>query len=83
MSTSGSGRAPRSSAHEVLPNLKQAPLPARPRAVTVRFLNAEGVEEEEQARFLRLFKCNELQGYLISRPLPPEQIVEFVQARSG
>ncbi len=44
---------------------------------------AEGVEEEDQARLLRLFKCNELQGYLISRPLPPEQIVDFVRARGS
>ena len=33
MSTFGSGRAPRSSEHEALPNLKQVSLPARPRAV--------------------------------------------------
>jgi diguanylate cyclase (GGDEF)-like protein len=41
---------------------------------------AEGVEEEAQAAFLRRFKCNELQGYLISRPLPPERVVAFVRA---
>lgn len=43
---------------------------------------AEGVEEEGQSRFLRLFKCNELQGYLISRPLPAGQIADFVRGRS-
>ncbi len=43
---------------------------------------AEGVEQEEQAKFLRLFKCNELQGYLISRPLPPDQVVDFLRQRS-
>src|SRR6266436_2032162 len=31
---------------------------------------AEGVETEEQANMLRLLRCDELQGYLISRPLP-------------
>ncbi len=31
---------------------------------------AEGVETEEQAAFLRTRGCAELQGYLISRPLP-------------
>ena len=41
---------------------------------------AEGVEEEAQADFLRRFKCNELQGYLISRPLPPERVAAFVRA---
>ncbi|HJV24746.1 MAG TPA: EAL domain-containing protein [Aromatoleum sp.] len=40
---------------------------------------AEGVEREEQAKFLRLFRCNELQGYLISKPLPPDEVVEFLR----
>jgi diguanylate cyclase (GGDEF)-like protein len=31
---------------------------------------AEGVESEEQAKFLRLLRCDQMQGYLISRPLP-------------
>ena len=31
---------------------------------------AEGVETEEQAKFLRLLRCDEMQGYLISRPVP-------------
>jgi diguanylate cyclase (GGDEF)-like protein/PAS domain S-box-containing protein len=31
---------------------------------------AEGVETEEQSRLLRLLKCDELQGYLFSKPLP-------------
>lgn len=31
---------------------------------------AEGVETEEQGRLLKLFKCDEMQGYLISRPVP-------------
>jgi diguanylate cyclase (GGDEF)-like protein len=44
---------------------------------------AEGVEEEEQAKFLRLFKCNELQGYLISEPLPPDEVVAFLRGRAG
>lgn len=40
----------------------------------------EGVETEEQAKFLRLLKCNELQGFLISRPLPPEDVLAFMLA---
>ena len=47
MSTSGSGRAPRSSEHEVLPNLKQAPLPARPRAVLEAMLSVASVALEQ------------------------------------
>ena len=31
---------------------------------------AEGVETEEQLRLLRLFGCDEVQGYVYSRPLP-------------
>jgi EAL domain-containing protein (putative c-di-GMP-specific phosphodiesterase class I) len=33
---------------------------------------AEGVETEEQARLLRLLNCDEMQGYLFSKPLPRE-----------
>jgi diguanylate cyclase (GGDEF)-like protein/PAS domain S-box-containing protein len=33
---------------------------------------AEGVETEEQARLLRLLGCDEMQGYLFSRPVPRE-----------
>ena len=35
---------------------------------------AEGVEAEEQAKVLRLLRCDEMQGYLISKPVPAEQI---------
>lgn len=33
---------------------------------------AEGVEEAAQAAFLRYVKCDEMQGYYFSRPLPEE-----------
>lgn len=33
---------------------------------------AEGVETEEQARLLRLLNCDEMQGYLFSKPVPIE-----------
>jgi diguanylate cyclase (GGDEF)-like protein len=39
---------------------------------------AEGVESEEQAKLLRLLKCDELQGYLISKPLAPGEIQDFL-----
>ena len=41
---------------------------------------AEGVEEEEQARILRLLKCDELQGFLLSPAVPPERMREFLHA---
>ncbi|KFN50461.1 EAL domain-containing protein [Arenimonas composti] len=33
---------------------------------------AEGVEDEEQAKLLRLLRCDEVQGFLLGRPLPLE-----------
>ncbi|MEO5340239.1 MAG: EAL domain-containing protein [Magnetococcus sp. MYC-9] len=40
---------------------------------------AEGVETEEQLRFLRSEHCDEVQGYLYSRPLPEASFVEFMK----
>jgi diguanylate cyclase (GGDEF)-like protein/PAS domain S-box-containing protein len=40
---------------------------------------AEGVEREEQAKFLRLLRCDEMQGYLISKPVPIEQLVTLLR----
>jgi EAL domain-containing protein (putative c-di-GMP-specific phosphodiesterase class I)/AmiR/NasT family two-component response regulator len=34
---------------------------------------AEGIETEDQLKFLRLLKCDEGQGYLLGRPAPAEQ----------
>jgi diguanylate cyclase (GGDEF)-like protein/PAS domain S-box-containing protein len=35
-------------------------------------VTAEGVENEDQLRFLRLLRCDDMQGYLFCRPLPVE-----------
>ncbi|MBW8457701.1 MAG: EAL domain-containing protein [Thiobacillus sp.] len=41
---------------------------------------AEGVEEEEQAAHLRALQCDVIQGYLISRPLPTDEMTRFLEA---
>jgi len=39
---------------------------------------AEGVETEEQARALGELECDEMQGYLIQRPVPPEELAKLL-----
>ncbi|MNY51109.1 Cyclic di-GMP phosphodiesterase Gmr [compost metagenome] len=41
---------------------------------------AEGVETKGQFTFLILRKCNEGQGYFFSRPLPADEIVEWLES---
>ncbi|NRG18097.1 bifunctional diguanylate cyclase/phosphodiesterase [Rhizobiales bacterium] len=43
---------------------------------------AEGIETEHQAAFLRLTKCDRLQGYFLSRPVPADEVDE-VEIRLG
>jgi len=40
---------------------------------------AEGVETAEQAKLLRLLKCDEIQGFLFSQAVPAEQIELFLR----
>ncbi|HYF93787.1 MAG TPA: EAL domain-containing protein [Symbiobacteriaceae bacterium] len=42
---------------------------------------AEGIETEAQIASLLTMGCNHGQGYLVSRPLPPENVPEFLTAR--
>jgi diguanylate cyclase (GGDEF)-like protein/PAS domain S-box-containing protein len=42
---------------------------------------AEGVETEDQLEFLRRHGCDEMQGYLFSRPLPAEEFVKLLRER--
>jgi EAL domain-containing protein (putative c-di-GMP-specific phosphodiesterase class I)/CheY-like chemotaxis protein len=39
---------------------------------------AEGVETENQLAFLKVLQCNEIQGYLISPPVPAEEAQAFL-----
>ena len=39
---------------------------------------AEGVETSDQLDFLRSKRCDEIQGYFLSRPLSPEKAEEFL-----
>lgn len=38
----------------------------------------EGVETEAQRDFLRIINCDQVQGYLYSKPLPEEEFVGFI-----
>ena len=40
---------------------------------------AEGVETVEQREFLRAHACDEMQGYLFSKPLPPRELAELLR----
>jgi len=40
---------------------------------------AEGVETERQMAFLREHGCDEMQGYLLSPPAPPEDVLAFLK----
>ena len=42
---------------------------------------AEGVEKAEQLDFLRSTGCDEIQGYLLARPAPYDQILEWLAGR--
>lgn len=40
---------------------------------------AEGVETNDQLEFLKVHMCDKVQGYLLSKPLPSDQIVEILK----
>jgi diguanylate cyclase (GGDEF)-like protein/PAS domain S-box-containing protein len=44
---------------------------------------AEGVETEEQAKLLRLLRCNELQGFLYSKPVSLDRIEAMLASEGG
>jgi len=42
---------------------------------------AEGVDSEDQANFLRLARCDEMQGHLISKPVPRDSITALLRTK--
>jgi diguanylate cyclase (GGDEF)-like protein len=46
-------------------------------------LTAEGIETDEQLRWLQASGCHQLQGYLFSRPMTREQMTAFLRGRQG
>ncbi len=40
---------------------------------------AEGVDEEDQAKLLRLLRCDQVQGYLFSQPVPFDQVTALLK----
>src|SRR5262249_33721345 len=44
---------------------------------------AEGVETAEQLELLKRFGCDALQGYLISAPVPCEELEKLLKRRSS
>ncbi|SFD07555.1 bifunctional diguanylate cyclase/phosphodiesterase [Pseudoalteromonas denitrificans] len=43
---------------------------------------AEGIETQDQADYLINLGCDEAQGFMYSKPLPVEQLIEFVKENS-
>jgi EAL domain-containing protein (putative c-di-GMP-specific phosphodiesterase class I) len=46
-------------------------------------VNAEGVETEAHAAFVRSLGCEEMQGFLFSQPIPATQLGAFILTNFG
>jgi EAL domain-containing protein (putative c-di-GMP-specific phosphodiesterase class I) len=43
-------------------------------------VTAEGVETEDQLKLLRKLKCDQVQGFHLSKPLPAEDVLPLLRA---
>jgi EAL domain-containing protein (putative c-di-GMP-specific phosphodiesterase class I) len=43
---------------------------------------AEGVDSEKQLQLLKLLKCDEIQGYLFSKPLPAADLLRMLREKT-
>jgi diguanylate cyclase (GGDEF)-like protein len=46
-------------------------------------VTAEGVETDAQAEMLRAMGCDQLQGFLLAKPMPPDRLEAEFEARAG
>ena len=46
-------------------------------------VTAEGVETAEQATLLKAWNCDEVQGYLFSRPVPADELTALLEAQAS
>ena len=44
---------------------------------------AEGVESEDLANLLRVFHCDEIQGYWLARPMPSRELGDFLRSHQA
>ena len=44
---------------------------------------AEGVESEDLANLLRVFHCDEIQGFWLARPLPARELEDFLRTHQA
>jgi predicted signal transduction protein with EAL and GGDEF domain len=43
-------------------------------------VSAEGVKLEDQAKILRLLRCDYMQGFLTGKPMPFDAVTNFIKA---
>ena len=44
---------------------------------------AEGVETEDQLAFLKQSGCNQIQGYLLGKPMSADNLLRLIAERAG